>query len=121
VGVIFRLLADLVVIVHAGFVLFVVVGGFLASRWRWLIWLHLPAAVWGALVELGGWICPLTPLENLLRRLAGEAGYGGGFIEHYVIPVLYPAGYTLGLRLSLAAVVVVLNGAAYGIYFRRRS
>jgi hypothetical protein len=119
-GVIYRLLADLVVVCHVGFVAFVVVGGFMAIRWRLLIWLHLPAALWGALIELGGWICPLTPLENSLRHLAGEAGYRGGFVAHYVIPVLYPADYTLTLRLTLAAFVVVLNGAAYGLYFRRR-
>jgi Protein of Unknown function (DUF2784) len=116
---IFRLLADGVVLVHVAFVAFVVAGGFLALRWRWLAWLHVPAALWGALIELGGWICPLTPLENALRRLAGEAGYRGGFIEHYVLPVLYPVHYTLTLRLVLAAVVVLLNGVAYGLYFTR--
>lgn len=118
---IFRVLADLVVLVHVAFVLFVVTGGFLALRWRRVVWLHVPAALWGALIELGGWICPLTPLENALRRLAGGAGYRGGFIEHYVLPVLYPVHYTLVLRLALAAAVILLNGVAYGLYFRRRS
>ncbi len=103
------------------FVLFVVAGGFLALRWRRLAWLHLPAALWGAVIEFMGWICPLTPLENHFRRLAGETGYQGGFVEHYLIPILYPAGYTLSLRLTLGAIVVVLNGVAYGIYFRRRA
>ncbi len=115
-----RLLADLAVLLHAGFVLFVVAGGFLALRWRRLVWLHAPAALWGALIELTGWICPLTPLENALRRAAGEAGYSGGFIEHYVLPVLYPVDYTLALRLTLAALVVLLNGTAYWLYFKRR-
>jgi hypothetical protein len=115
----FRLLADLVVLVHVTFVLFVATGGFLALRWRRLGWLHVPAALWGALIELTGWICPLTPLENALRRLAGEAGYRGGFIEHYVLPVLYPVHYTVTLRLALAALVVLLNAVAYGLYFRR--
>jgi hypothetical protein len=116
---IFRLLADLVVLLHVAFVAFVVAGGYLALRWRRLAWLHVPAALWGALIELTGWICPLTPLENALRRLAGEAGYPGGFIEHYVLPELYPAHYTLALRLTLAAVVILLNGVAYGLYFTR--
>lgn len=115
----FHLLADLVVLVHVTFVLFVVAGGFLALRWRRLVWLHVPAALWGALIELTGWICPLTPLENALRRLAGEAGYRGGFIEHYVLPVLYPVHYTVTLRLTLAALVVLLNAVAYWLYFRR--
>jgi hypothetical protein len=114
-----RLLADLVVLIHVTFVLFVVAGGFLALRWRRLVWLHVPAAAWGALIELTGWVCPLTPLENALRRLAGEAGYRGGFIEHYVLPVLYPVHYTVTLRLALAALVLLLNAAAYGLYFRR--
>ena len=118
---IFRLLADLLVLAHLTFVAFVVTGGFLALRWRRLAWLHAPAALWGALIELAGWICPLTPLENALRRLAGEAGYQGGFIEHYALPLLYPVHYTLALRLALAAVVVVLNGVAYALSFRRRS
>jgi hypothetical protein len=117
----FRLLADLVVLLHVTFVLFVVVGGFLALLWRRLVWLHVPAALWGALIELAGWICPLTPLENELRRLAGQAGYRGGFIAHYVLPMLYPVHYTLALRLVLAALVVLLNGVAYGLYFRRRA
>ena len=117
----YHLLADLVVVAHVAFVAFVVVGGYLALRWRRLAWLHVPAALWGALIELTGWICPLTPLESALRRLAGEAGYRGGFIEHYILPVLYPVHYTVGLRLALAAVVVLLNGVAYALYFRRRS
>jgi hypothetical protein len=115
-----RLLADLLVVFHALFVLFVVVGGFLALRWRRLVWLHVPAALWGAGIEFMGWVCPLTPLENHLRRLAGEAGYAGGFVEHYLIPTLYPAHYTLGLRLTLGALVVALNGIAYAQYFRSR-
>lgn len=117
----FRLLADAVVLFHAAFVCFVVAGGFLALRWRRLAWLHVPAALWGAVIEFMGWICPLTPLESRLRLLAGEAGYQGGFVEHYLIPTLYPAHYTVGLRLALGALVVALNGAAYWLYFRRHS
>ncbi len=117
----FRLLADTLVGLHLAFVAFVAAGGFLALRWRRLAWLHIPAALWGAVIEFMGWVCPLTPLENQVRRLAGETGYQGGFIEHYVVPLLYPADYTLGLRMALGALVVILNGVAYGIYFRARS
>ncbi len=117
---VFRLLANALVALHLAFVLFVVLGGFVALRWRRLAWVHVPAALWGALIEFMGWICPLTPLENHFRRLAGETGYQGGFVEHYLIPVLYPADYTLGLRIALGVAVVVLNGVAYGIYLRLR-
>lgn len=116
-----RLLADLLVILHALFVLFVVAGGFLALRWRRLVWLHVPAALWGALIEFMGWVCPLTPLENQLRLSAGEAGYQGGFVEHYLIPALYPVHYTVTLRFALGAVVLALNGVAYWLYFARRT
>src|SRR3989442_5476103 len=89
---VYRILADAVVLVHAAFVAFVVLGGFLAWRWRWVVLLHVPCALWGVAIEYAGWICPLTPLENALRGRAGLAGYRGGFVEHYVIPALYPAG-----------------------------
>ena len=113
----FRLAADLVVGAHFLFILFVVAGGFLAWRWRWLAWLHLPAAVWGAVIELMDWICPLTPLENEFRRRAGAVGYHGGFIEHYLLPIIYPAGLTSGIRILLGILVVLLNAFAYAIYF----
>ncbi len=115
----YRLLADLVVTLHLLFVAFVVLGGLLALRWRRVVWLHLPAAVWGALIEFAGWVCPLTPLEKWLRGLAGEAGYRGGFIEHYMLPVLYPAGLTRGVQLVLGAFVVGVNVAVYWLVFRR--
>jgi Protein of Unknown function (DUF2784) len=111
-------LADFVVGAHFLFVLFVVLGGFLALRWPRVIYFHLPAAAWGALVELWGWICPLTPLEKWLRRQGGLAGYQGGFIEHYILPVLYPAGLTRGVQLVLAAVVVTVNLLVYRRVFR---
>ena len=116
----YRLLANLVVVVHVCFVAFVIVGGFLAWRWRRLVWLHIPAAIWGALIEFAGWICPLTPLENSLRRAAGEAGYQGGFIEHYVIPVLYPSGLTRAIQIALGILVVAANVVAYWRIVRRR-
>ncbi len=109
----FRILADLVVGLHCLFVVFVVLGGLLLVRWPALAWVHLPAAVWGALIEFAGWTCPLTPLEKSLRLRAGGAGYEGGFIEHYLLPLLYPAGLTRGVQLVLGALVIGLNVAVY--------
>ena len=117
----YRILADLVVGVHVLFVVFVVAGGLLALRWPWVAAAHLPAALWGALIEFRGWICPLTPLEKSLRASAGQAGYEGGFIEHYLLPVLYPAGLTRSVQLALGSLVIVINFAVYGILLRRRA
>lgn len=114
-----RLAADLLVVVHLLFIAFVVGGGFLAWRWRRLAWLHAPAAVWGAAIEFMNWTCPLTPLENDLRRAAGDAGYQGGFIEHYIIPVIYPVGLTSDVQILLGIFVLLLNAVAYGVYFWR--
>ena len=112
---VYHILADLVVGVHALFVAFVVVGGLLALRWPWVAALHLPAAVWGALIEFQGWICPLTPLEKSLRAAAGQAGYEGGFIEHYLLPVLYPPGLTRSVQLVLGSVVIAVNLVVYAL------
>lgn len=115
----YRLLADLVVLVHGAFVVFVVLGGLLVLwniRWAWV---HLPAAVWGAWVEFTGRICPLTPLENQLRHLAGERGYTGGFIEHYIIPLMYPAELTRETQFVLGYVVLAVNLVIYGIAVAR--
>ena len=108
------MLADLVVLLHFAFVLFVVFGGLLALRWPKVAYVHLPIAVYGVLIELVGWICPLTPLEKRLRESAGLQGYQGGFVEHYILPVLYPAGLTRGVQLVLAALVVGVNLVTYG-------
>jgi hypothetical protein len=116
-----QLFADLVVLLHLLFILFVALGGLLALRWRWMPWLHVPAAAWGGFVELTGRICPLTPLENRLRRAAGHAGYQGDFIEHYLLPLIYPAGLTREIQLALAALVVVLNAVIYMVVWRRRT
>lgn len=116
----YRVLADLVVVLHVGFVLFVVLGGLFALRWPRAAWFHLPAAIWGAGIEFVQGVCPLTPLENHLRHLGGEAGYSGGFVEHYVLPVLYPAGLSLDLQLAIGVFVVVLNATIYAIVWRRR-
>lgn len=106
-------LADLILCLHVGFVLFVIVGGLLVLKWRWVAWLHLPAAVWGAVVEFTGWICPLTPLENWLRAQDGKNSYRSDFIGQYLLPVLYPEDLTRDLQLLLGTVVVVLNAAVY--------
>jgi hypothetical protein len=117
---IYRLLADALLVVHAAFVAFAVLGGFAVLRWPRVAWLHLPAAAWGAFIEFSGWICPLTPLENALRLKGGEAGYSGGFIEHYLVPALYPAGLTRPTQLALGTGVLVLNVTAYWLLYRRQ-
>ena len=116
----FRILADAVVVVHLAFIVFVVAGGLWAWFWRWAPLVHLPAALWGAFVELSGAVCPLTPLENSLRRAAGESGYPGSFVEHYLLPVVYPPGLTRDAQWILAGGVLVANAAIYTFLWRRR-
>jgi hypothetical protein len=115
-----RLAADAVALLHLAFVLFVVFGGLLVCRWPRLVWLHRPALGWGAWIEFTGWICPLTPLENHLRQLTGAAGYAGGFIDHYLWPLLYPAGLTREGQWALGAGVLVFNLGVYGVLLIRR-
>jgi Protein of Unknown function (DUF2784) len=110
---IYRLLADLTLLLHFAFVLFVVLGGLLVLRWVRMAWLHLPAAAWGAVVEYMGWICPLTPLENRFRGLAGETGYAGGFVDHYLLPIIYPEALTRDTQFVLGTIVVLINGVVY--------
>ncbi|HXI02810.1 MAG TPA: DUF2784 domain-containing protein, partial [Candidatus Saccharimonadales bacterium] len=114
-----RVLADALFLVHLAFILFVVCGGLLALRWRRVAWLHVPAVLWGAFVELTGTICPLTPWESALRRAAGGSGLSGDFIEHYLVPVVYPAGLTRGIQIALGAGVLALNFIVYAILLRR--
>ena len=113
------ILADLVLFTHFAFVVFALLGGLLALVWRWTPLVHLPAMAWGAYIELTGRICPLTPLENVLRRAAGSEGYSGGFIEHYLVPILYPRGLTAEIQGSLALLLVVANVAVYTLVVRR--
>lgn len=108
-----RILAGSVVAIHLAFVLFVALGGLLVWRWRRLAWAHLPAVAWGVWIELSGDVCPLTPLENHLRRLGGEGAYGGDFVGHYLLPMLYPEGLSRGVQAALAAGVLALNVAVY--------
>ena len=106
-------MADLIVLVHFGFVIFVVLGALLALRWPRIAWAHVPAVIWGALVEFTGWTCPLTPLENRLRQASGESTYRGDFIAHYVLPTLYPNGLTRRDQLLLGVIALALNVAIY--------
>ena len=110
----YHLLADFVVVIHFAFVLFAVLGALLAIWWRKILYLHLPAAVWAAWIEFSGRICPLTPLENWLRLDGGDAGYGGDFVGHYILAVLYPSGLTRKVQFVLGGVVVGLNMIIYG-------
>jgi hypothetical protein len=117
----YRILADLVVLAHFSFIVFVLLGGLLAFRWRWIPWLHIPAVAWGGFVELTGRICPLTPLENTLRRAGGLSNYSESFIEHYIVPVVYPAELDREVQLVIGFVLIGLNVMIYGYLAWRRS
>jgi hypothetical protein len=112
-------LADLILIVHFAFLVFVVAGGAFVLHWPRVAWVHVPAAIWGLLIEFFGWICPLTPLEIALRHRAGEAAYTGGFIAHYVTRVLYPNGLTREIQVMLGILVLALNGGIYALVLAR--
>lgn len=116
----YRVLADCLVLVHLAFVVFVVAGGLLVLWRPSLRWIHLPTAAWGALIEFTGWICPLTPWEQALRAQAGQVGYSGGFIEHYILPVLYPQGFTPAVQIVLGFLVIGVNVAIYACVWRCR-
>jgi len=118
---IYRLLADATVLLHLGFVLFVVAGGLLVLRRRWLTWLHLPAVLWAIYIEWNGGVCPLTPLENYLRDLSGQDGYSGGFVEHYLIPLLYPDQLTRLLQYLFGTVVLAVNIVLYWTILKQDS
>ena len=115
-----RLAADLTLVLHLAFIAFALLGALLALRWRWVPWFQLPAAAWGIYVEVSGRLCPLTDIENHFRRLAGQGGYSGGFVERYLLPILYPAGLTRDVQFILAGIVIVANAAIYGFIFLRR-
>jgi uncharacterized protein DUF2784 len=110
---------EAVVLLHLAFVLFVMLGGVLAIRWPWIMWLHVPAALWGVGIEFTGWICPLTPLENYLRQQGGGAGYQGDFIAHYILPVLYPTGLTRTSQVALGMFALAVNVGIYAFIFLR--
>ena len=118
-----RIIADGLVLIHLGFICFVVFGGILVMRWKWIGLFHLPAVVWGSLIEFQGWICPLTPLEQHFRHLAGQSGYSGGFIEHYLIPLIYPNGLTPPIQMVIGLFVIAINMIIYGrwVYHLRKA
>lgn len=115
----YRVAADAVLLLHLAFIVFAAIGGLAVLRWPRLAWLHLPAAAWAALIEFGGWICPLTPLEVALRRSAGQPGFSGGFIEHYLNSIIYPQGLTRAHQVALGVAVVLVNLAIYWRLLRR--
>jgi hypothetical protein len=121
VDMLYRIAADGLVLFHLAFILFVLFGGLLVLKWRPLIGWHLPAAAWGVAVEFFHLPCPLTHWENLMRHAAGQTGYGGGFIDHYLWPIIYPAGLTPGIQLGLAGVVLVANVLVYLRVIRQRT
>ena len=116
----YALLADLILILHATFILFVVFGGVLVFWRRGIAWIHIPCALWGILIELRGWICPLTYLENDLRAAAGAGGYSGGFIDHYLVPLVYPAGLTSSTQFILGLTVLLFNAIIYTLVWYNR-
>lgn len=113
-----RIAADLIVLLHLAFIVFVGLGALLCLRWKWMAWLHLPAVAWGAAIEFRQGICPLTPLEQGLRLAAGDAGYAGGFIDHYLLPIIYPAGLDASVQSALGTLVVLLNLVLYAWIWR---
>ena len=117
----YRALADLVVTLHLAFVIFTALGGLLALRWRWVPWVHLPAAAWGGFVEVTGRVCPLTPLENWLRGAAGGSAYEGDFVQHYLMPIVYPPGLNQEIQFALAVVLVIVNIGVYAVVWQRRA
>ena len=111
--------ANAIALIHFAFIVFVVFGGLAVLRWPALMWVHLPAAVWGVLIEVAGWYCPLTTWENDLLRLAGRAGYSNGFVEHYLFAMIYPDGLTRSMQMGLAAVVLIVNAGIYWRLYKR--
>ncbi|HSF24461.1 MAG TPA: DUF2784 domain-containing protein [Blastocatellia bacterium] len=117
----YRIAADLVVATHFAFVLYVVLGGVFALKWKRSAWVHIPAAVWGVVIEFAGWVCPLTPLENWLREKGGAPGYSGSFVEHYLEPLLYPAALTRGLQIAFGVFALIVNFGVYGYVIWRNA
>lgn len=115
----YRVLADVVLLFHLAFILFVVLGSLLVWRLPRLAWLHLPAVMWAGLIEISGHVCPLTPLENHLRQLSGEAGYHGGFVEHYLLPIIYPQALSREMQIGLGIAVIAINIVAYTVLHQR--
>lgn len=117
---IYRILADAVMIIHLAFIVFVMLGGALAVFFPKVVWMHLPCVIWGIVVELGGIVCPLTPLENMFRSMTGSGRYSGDFVTHFIEPVIYPEGLTREIQVTLAALVFLVNACFYGWMAARR-
>ena len=113
--------ADLLVLLHLAFIVFVMFGGFLVLKWEKVAILHIPCALWGAFIEFSGWICPLTPLEQSLREAAGQTVYSGGFVDHYIMPLVYPTALTWEIQIVLGVIVLVVNLCVYGLVIYKRS
>jgi hypothetical protein len=117
----YGILSDIVVLIHLAFAFFAVLGAVLIIWRRWVVWLHLPAVLWAIWIELTGGVCPLTPLENWLRNRAGQGGYPGDFVQHYLMPMLYPVDLTRNIQILLGLVVIFINAALYGyLYYHNR-
>lgn len=114
----YQLLASVVAIIHFAFIVFVIGGGLLLLRWPKLMWIHLPAAIWGFVIEMMGWYCPLTGIENWLLRRAGREGYSGGFVSHYIFALIYPAGLTRTVEIAIGAFVLIVNVSVYVRVFK---
>lgn len=112
--------ADVLLIIHLAFILFVVLGGLLLFRWPRMAWFHLPAAVWGAVIEFNNWVCPLTPLEQKFRETSGGDAYSGGFVEHFLLPLVYPDDLTREIQIGLGLGVVLFNMLIYSLWWRKR-
>jgi len=117
----YHILAELIVVIHFAFIIFSLFGGLLVIWQKWVAYIHIPAATWGSLIALQGWICPLTPLENYLRMQGGSAGYSGGFIAHYIAPIIYPEGLTRDLQVNLGIIALGTNIVIYIYVVYRRS
>ncbi len=116
----YQLAADFIVLIHVAFIVFVVAGGLLVFKWRWVIWLQIPAVIWGAGIAIVGWICPLTPIENMLRQASAGEVYASGFLDRYLAPLIYPAGFTSEIATATGIAVIVINVLVYGIFLIRR-
>ena len=116
----YQLAADFIVLLHFVFIVFAVAGGVLVFKWRWLGYLHVPAAIWAALIAMVGWICPLTPIENMFRKAGGGEVYSVSFIEHYLMPVIYPSGLSREIFIAMGVVVIVVNVIVYAVLFVKR-
>lgn len=115
----YKLLADVVLVLHLLFILTVLIGALLVFKWPRFAWLHIPVALWGMSISFFGWVCPLTPLENYFRTMAGQQGFTGGFIGHYLLPMIYPGQLTRGMAIGMGVFVLLWNGLFYSIVLYR--